>query len=69
MPRTVEFVVVSGWVLLLLTCFGVTLTVVYLSVQGMKVDPILKELAGPAFGFLFGSIPPMVKDLLKGGSP
>ena len=65
MSKTVEFVVVSGWVLLLLTCFGITLTVGYLAVKGIPIEPVIKELAGPAIGFLFGSIPPMVKDLLK----
>jgi hypothetical protein len=64
MPKTIQFVIVSGWVLLLVACFGLISAVAYLALTKQPIDPALKDLAGPAFGFVFGSIPPLVKDLL-----
>lgn len=64
MSRTVEFIIVSGWVLLLVVCFALIAVVGYLALAGHPIDPELSKLTGPALGFLFGSIPPLIKDLL-----
>lgn len=65
MQRTIEFVIVSGWVLLLVVCFGLIATVAVVAFQGRPIDPALKDLALPAVGFLIGNVPPLVKDLLR----
>lgn len=58
-------VVLSGWSLLLLACLGILGTVVALVLLGRPVDPLVGDMAKLALGFLFGSLPGMVKDLLR----
>lgn len=64
MPKTIEFIIVSGWVLLLLVCFTLVAAVVYLYVIGAIVTEGLDKLAAGAMGFLFGTIPAFLKDLI-----
>jgi hypothetical protein len=67
MNDVAKFVVISGWVGMLLACFGILFAVAYTAVT-YPDTPISKELlglAGTAFGFLFGNLPTMVKDLIK----
>jgi hypothetical protein len=64
--RVVEFVIMSGWILLIIVCFFSILAVCYLAI--FRKDPIsdpLQKLAFTSAGFLFGSFPTMVKDLLN----
>jgi hypothetical protein len=72
MQRTIEFIIVSGWVLLIVVCLLLVGSVAVLVLTGHAVDQSLKELAGTAIGFLFGSVPAFLKDLLvrdKGTQP
>jgi xanthine/uracil permease len=54
----------SGWVLLLVVCFGLIAAVAYQALTHQPVDDTLGKLAGVAAGFLFGTIPTFLKDLL-----
>ena len=64
LEKTTEFVIVSGWVLMMLLCFGVMLADIYLSVVGLP-NAALADLAKVTLGFVVGSLPPLVVGLLK----
>lgn len=64
MSKIVEFVILSGWVLLIVVCFFTILVTCYLSVLGQDIPDVLEKLAFTSAGFLFGSFPVMVKDLI-----
>lgn len=64
MPRTIEFIIVSGWVLLLFVCFALIGAVAYIAILGHPLDDGLGKLAAGAFGFLFGTVPTFLKDLI-----
>ncbi len=66
MSKVVEFVIISGWALLIVVCFSTILLACYVGVANpdVPVPDILEKLAFTSAGFLFGSFPVMVKDLL-----
>lgn len=67
MERTIRFVIISGWALLVVICMIIIGEVCYLSLQATPVPDPLQKLAFTAAGFLFGSFPTLVKDLINGG--
>jgi len=64
--KLTEFLIMSGWILLLCTCFTTIGAVVHLSVffPNHPINDNLSKLAFAAAGFLFGSLPSLIKDLL-----
>lgn len=64
MSKVVEFVILSGWVLLIVVCFFTILTACYMGIVGDPIPDVLEKLAFTSAGFLFGSFPVMVKDLI-----
>jgi ABC-type uncharacterized transport system permease subunit len=62
--RTIEFIILSGWALLMLVCIVVIGAAVTLWILGKTADESLVKMALMAMSFLFGSLPSMVKDLL-----
>lgn len=69
MQKIIEFIIVSGWVLLIVTCLTLVGAVAGMALAGHPIDQSLKELAGTAIGFLFGSVPAFLKDLLVRDRP
>lgn len=61
-----SFVIMSGWSLLIMVCLLLILSVCYLALWrgGAPLDENLVKLAFAATGFLFGSFPSLLKDLL-----
>ena len=60
LEKTTEFVVVSGWILMLVCCFAVIGTYLYLTSSAKD----LSDYAHTIIGFLFGALPLLLKDLL-----
>jgi hypothetical protein len=60
-----KIVILSGWALTLLTCFAIVGVAAYSLIVYRTIDEALKGFATLCLGFLFGSIPTMVKDFLK----
>lgn len=54
----------SGWILLVVVCFCTILEVCYLALTSQAISDPLQKLAFTSAGFLFGSFPTMVKDLI-----
>jgi hypothetical protein len=67
--KIIEFIVLSGWVLLLIVCLGVISGTVLLWMFGKPVEENFIKMALMAMSFLFGSLPAMVKDLLMKAPP
>lgn len=65
--KVTRFVIMSGWILLILVCFMTILAIVYMSVftPGVPIGENLEKLAFAATGFLFGSFPSLLKELLN----
>ncbi|MBZ9807689.1 hypothetical protein [Mesorhizobium sp. ESP-6-2] len=63
--RVAEFIIMSGWILLVVVCFCTILEVCYLAMSGAAISDPLQKLAFTSAGFLFGSFPTMVKDLIN----
>ena len=63
----VTFVIISGWVLLILSCLGVILPVGYHLIYNPTIDmnKELVNMANLAFGFLFGTLTAFIKDLFN----
>lgn len=62
--KVAEFVIMSGWILLIAVCFCTILEICYLALNGREISDPLQKLAFTSAGFLFGSFPVMVKDLI-----
>jgi hypothetical protein len=58
-------IVLSGWALTLLACLAIVAVTAYSLIVYRTVDETLKGFATLCLGFLFGSIPTMVKDFMK----
>lgn len=63
--RVAEFIIMSGWILLVVVCFCTILEICYLAMGGQEISDPLQKLAFTSAGFLFGSFPTMVKDLIN----
>jgi hypothetical protein len=63
--RVAEFIIMSGWILLVVVCFCTILEICYLALSGHEISDPLQKLAFTSAGFLFGSFPTMVKDLIN----
>lgn len=60
LEKTTEFVIVSGWIMMMACCVAVVVTYAYLSISAKD----LSDYAHTVIGFMFGSLPLMLKDLL-----
>jgi hypothetical protein len=63
--RVIEFIIMSGWLLLIAVCFCTIIEVCYLAVVGKEISDPLQKLAFTAAGFLFGNYPVLLKDLIN----
>jgi hypothetical protein len=63
-PKTVEFIILSGWSLLIAVCLIVVCVPIAMWALGQPVHDELAKMALMAMSFLFGSLPTMVKDLI-----
>jgi hypothetical protein len=59
-------VVLSGWALTLLVCVMLIGAAAWCLASGRPIDDALKQWAGTALGFLFGTGAAMVKDFIAG---
>lgn len=66
MSKLAEAVVISGWVLVMLCCFAVIGADIHHAFWTPEKPPNkeLSDMARIAFGFVVGSLPLMIKDLL-----
>lgn len=64
MPKTLEFIIISGWIMLLISCFAIVGATAWVALQGMPIDS-LEKIAAAAMGFLFGSVPAFLKDIIS----
>ena len=62
-PRTTGFVIVSGWVLMMLSCLALIGAHVYLVIKGQRI-PEIADWSKIAVGFIFGNLPMVVSNLL-----
>lgn len=60
LEKTTEFVVVSGWVLMMVCLFSIIGLAMYLVAD----EAFVKDMAKVAIGFVFGSLPPLLSNLL-----
>lgn len=61
----VRFVIYTGWALMILVTLSTIGAVVVLSLWRQPIDPNLADLAKISTGFLIGSFPAIMRDLLK----
>ena len=59
LEKTTEAIIISGWVLLMSACYGIIGVAIWFASDAIRAD-----LAKTALGFVMGSLPLMLKDLL-----
>lgn len=58
-------VVLTGWILLMLTCVGIILANVYMWLNGLEVPETLSNWGSAVIGFLFGSFITLLKEFIS----
>lgn len=69
MNDVTKAVILSGWIIMLISCFAIVGSAAYVFVTTGKPNPDLMTLAGMAFTFLCTTLPKMVSDLLVAYKP
>lgn len=57
-------VVLTGWILLMITCVGIILANVYMWLNGLEVPETLSNWGSAVIGFLFGSFITLLKEFI-----
>lgn len=55
--RVAEFIIMSGWILLVVVCFCTILEICYLALSGHEISDPLQKLAFTSAGFCLGVFP------------
>jgi hypothetical protein len=69
MERVTRAIILSGWAVLLVTCFVIVFAAAYVFMTTSERNPDLMTIAGMALTFLFTTLPKMVADLLTAYKP